>query len=202
MPFIAVLFSVVMLGAAPAAALTVHFENISQSGSGDASHYLATAIEDGDSVLFQFSNTDPGSSSIVGIYFDDGDVLDGIAGISNPAGVEFADSASPAALPLGNKVGFDSDFSAGAVAGGKPDTGVNSGESVELVLSLEDGMSFADFEAALLNGDIRVGLRVQSFDGSGPGSLVNGAVTPMPEPGATYLFVAGLAVVGLVLRRS
>ncbi len=79
---------------------------------------------------------------------------------------------------------------------------MNSGESIGIVLSLADGVTFADFETALLNGDVRVGLRVQGFDGSGPGSLVNGSVTPMPEPGAAYLFVAGLAVVGLALRRG
>jgi hypothetical protein len=159
----------------------------------------------GGQALLTFSNSGPLPSVIGDVYIDDGaSVVSGIASIQNGAGVQFSIGATPPDLPGGNDATpvFAADLSADADAptgtGGK---GVDPGESVGLVLDLASGVGFADLQAALEAGTLRLGIHGQALGTSGGSeSFVSGGGDgALPEPTAGLLFGFGTV---LVLRRS
>lgn len=169
-----------------------------------------------DRVLFTFRNAGPAASSITDIYFDDGTLL-GLASVQNPpAGVRFEQDASPSNLPGGNALdppfrtstspdGMAQEFSVQSAPPTQPN-GVNPGEWVGVLFTLQAGRTFEDTLAALATGGVpgglRIGLRVQGFADGGSVSVVN-APTPVPVPAAAPLLLAGLAgLAGLARRRD
>ncbi|MHA7839598.1 MAG: PEP-CTERM sorting domain-containing protein [bacterium] len=191
---------------APAAqAVTVGFGCITSNDATDCAigeAQLTVEVSDagGGEVLFLFENAGPASSSITGVFFDDGTLL-GISGLIDAdddalgsfgdPGVDFsAGSGSPPELPGGNAVGFQT--TVGFLADSDPPTapnGVQPLESLGVVFALQSGGVLADVIDELTDGTLRIGIHVQDFAGGGSESFVN---LPVPEPGASLLLGLGL----------
>jgi hypothetical protein len=171
-------------GTARAASQTVTFEgctNTSTTNTGIGVAQLSVEVTDvgvgANQAKFIFRNSGPLASSITDVYFDDGTLL-GIASITNGAGVNFSQGASPPNLPGGNNCTPANPFvtTAGFTADSNPPTqpnGVNPGESLVIVFNLISGQTFADTQAALVDGRLRIGIHVQGFAGGGSESFVN-----------------------------
>lgn len=162
----------------------------------------------GGQALLTFSNAGPTPSIIADVYIDDdASVITGIASIQNGAGVQFSVGATPGNLPGGNAVtpifsataGLTADADAPTGTGGN---GADPGESFSLVLNLSG--SFADLEAAVNAGTLRLGIHGQGLGTSGGSeSFVStgGGANPVPEPTAALLFALGALTVAHRTRR-
>ncbi len=200
-----------VLGSAAAFATTYNFTQITTNGEAPvASQLLVDVTQSGANVLFTFTNTSVIASSITDIYFDYGNT-NYFSSVSNntlgaagdSAGVSFSDGANPGNLPAGNTVSFSADASGDSNSPNVPANGVNgSTEFVKFLGTTLTGITFADVLAGLDSGAFRLGLHVQSIDGEGSESFVNGGTpSEVPLPAAGWLF--GSALIGLMgLRRK
>jgi hypothetical protein len=178
-----------------------------QCAIGEAQFSASLSDLGGGQVGITFSNSGPEASIIADVYIDDGaSVFTGIASITDGTGTDFESGADPADLPGGNTVSptFVADFSADA----EPPTGTNGngadpGESFTLVMNLAGGVTFADVQAAIADGSLRLGIHGQGLGTSGGSeSFVNGGgENAVPEPTAALIFGAGLLVVSRRARR-
>ena len=166
---------------------------------------LSVEVTDGGAgkALFTFRNAGPLNSSITDVYFDDGTLL-GIASITNSAGVNFSQGASPGDLPGGNAYGFN--VTAGFSADSNPPVqpnGVNPGEELKILFNLINGKTYADTITALNGGvDLRIGIHVQGFSGGGSESFINGVPTTVPEPSSVLLLSTLVAGTAWCIRRK
>lgn len=172
------------------------------------------------SVRFMFTN-DSDFSSLTDVYFDDGALLgisriDG-SGFAANSGVKFGPGASPGNLPGGGSIAPGFETTAGFSADSEPPVskyGVQNsdatGEWLAIDFSLKSGKTYADVLTSLTlpaSGDwLRIGLHVQSFEGGYSESFINETLTatsvsPIPEPEAYALMLAGLGLLGLAARR-
>jgi hypothetical protein len=182
--------------ASPAVALTLGFGCISGNdpidcGIGEAQLEVEVTALGLTQVSFEFSNSGPAASSITDVYFDDGTLL-GIAYITNGAGVDFSQGASPGNLPAGNNADPDFEATAGFTADSNPPTqpsGVNPGETLTIVFDLEGGGDFQDVLDELESGALRIGIHVQGYSSEGSESFVN-----VPEPSVALLIGTALLV--------
>ena len=179
------------------------FDNISDNSgvAGTLADQLFVDVTgDGSSqVQFKFSNdgivvTTPLPSVIAKIYWEDTSGLlsdPSIAGSpTTSAGVVFSPITPPGNFPEGNTIGFTEDFEV-AADNPAPQNGVDVGEMLGVIFS-------GDFDAviaALENGDMRIGMHIQSINNAGSDSFVNNA-NPIPEPATILLIGSGL--IGLV----
>ncbi len=185
---IAVVVTTILCLCVPAHA-TYEFKRITANNATDIAGQLSVEVSHSDSnlVLFTFHNNGPNLSSIADIYFDTGTaigLLDEIVNITSEDDVKFKNGVTHATLPGGNIVGFTSDLS--ATADKSPiKNGVNPGESVTLHLSTV--WDFDDVINALYNGNLRIGLHVQSIapDGNSD-SFIN-----VPTPATVLLMGMG-----------
>jgi hypothetical protein len=169
-------------------------------------------------VLFKFINAGPSSMSITDIYFDDGTLL-AISALQESPGVNFEVGASPKNLPGGSAYNFQPErsgfsnkfFSLDSESPTQP-MGVNPGEWLGVVYSLQGTQTFASVIAALalsqtniqndIVGGLRVGIHVQGFGNGGSESFINGPAqgsgspSPVPDSPSTFVLL-GLAVLGL-----
>jgi hypothetical protein len=204
-----------LMMARPAAALTIGFVKLTNSGNTDVASQLFVEITDATlappndepaKVAFKFTNNVGTASSITDIYFADGTLL-GISTIADSgAGVAFAAPASPGNLPGGNLASppfvTTQNFSLDSNSGppGVSANGVNAAsEWVTVTFDLINGKTFADTVAALNDGSLRIGLHVQSIGvTSGSDSYIN----TVPDGGLTIsLLGMALAGLGLAARR-
>ena len=159
-------------------------------------------------MVFAFSNTGPALSSITQIYFDDYEtdrILGDILYISNGPGTAFfpaglannlnlpsANAAIPAfettsyTVPDAKKLGWLAAF---ADSPTQPN-GVNPGEELEILFDLEDSLTLDGIVAAMLDGDLRIGIHVQGFASGGSETFVT--TSPVPEPATMLLLGSGL----------
>jgi hypothetical protein len=204
------------VGLASGAAQAIGFTCISSDGPGDVecaigeAQFSATiADEGGGQVSITFANSGPEPSIIADVYIDDdASVFTSIASVENGTGVLFAVGAAPPDLPGGNTVippfaataGLTADAEAPTGTGGN---GVDPGESFALILNLAAGMTFADVEAAIADGTLRLGIHGQGLGTSGDSeSFVNGGGNEVvPEPTAALLFALGFTYVARRTRR-
>jgi hypothetical protein len=151
-------------------------------------------------VGFKFINEGPADCVITEIYFQDGSIL-GFASIDESlSGVDFKEdevgSISPKNLPGGKSI--DPQFIATTAfsiepLNPEPEWGVEPGEWVEIVYSLQSGKTYANIIEELNDGDLRIGTHVQAFGNGGSESFVN-----VPEPATMALLGLG----GLLLRKK
>lgn len=196
------LASGILLLATSAQALTLGFDNVTANDLGDAAigeAQLSVEVSDlgGGQALFRFVNAGPEASSITDVYFDDNaSALSGLASIDDSgSGVSFSANATPSNLPGGAGISFLADYSADSdspIAA----LGVNPGEWLGIAMNLTG--SYADLEAALLSGGVRIGIHVQAFASQGSESFVT---KPIPEPASMAFFGLGSVVVGAAVRK-
>jgi len=151
-------------------------------------------LDQGSSVSFLFSNTGPAQGAITDVYFDWASSASALTGgtIQNGAGVSMAWGAEPSNLPGGWMIGFTAD--AGADSSPAHPGGVDAGEWVNFNFA----GSYASVLAGLNTGDLRVGVQ---FKGLATGGAESFVVTPVPEPETYAMLLAGLGLMGFVVRR-
>ena len=148
-------------------------------------------------VRFDFRNTGSQDSSIADVYFDDLliPLLGTPATIVNGSGVSFSAGCSPGDLPGGNPFGFASSYCADSDSPTQPN-GVNPGETLGLIYTLQGGATFANVIGALNSDDFVVGIHVQGFANGGSEAAVSDASVPEPST----LLLSGLGFFGLAAR--
>jgi hypothetical protein len=212
----AVALAILAFAPAPApAGVTLGFGAITANTVGDpeiGEAQLSVDVQAGpgaNQVSFTFNNAGPLASSITDIYFDDGTLL-GIASITDGAGVDFEQGASPGNLPAANNADPDFEATAGFTADSEPPAqpnGVNPDEFVTIIFDLIGGQTYADTVAALEDGSLRIGIHVQGFASGGSESFVNeppddgGGANGVPEPSTMVLALTGLFGLGLARAR-
>ena len=186
------------------------FDQITSNGNTPVASQLIVGVtaESGNKVLFELFNKGRVDSSITDVYFDDGSLLgissliDKDEGTGGHPGVDFSQGASPGDLPGGNTIGFD--VTAGFLADSDPavpQNGINPGEWLGISFDLKTDASFDDVISQLGDGQLRIGLHVQSIGTIGGSESFVNNMTVIPIPSAVWLLGAGM--VGLVgLRRK
>jgi hypothetical protein len=133
-------------------------------------------------------------------YVDDGSLKLGLGRIINSiyGTTAFSAGATPDNLPGGNSIipHFTANEDLSVDAGPPQSNGIN--ESIDKLGIVYDVLSstslLKDIGAALLSGDLRIGLHVRAIGGITSDAYINGA--PVPEPATMLLF--GTGIVGLV----
>lgn len=176
----------ILLISVAAQAETIDFYNITGNDPTDAAigeGQLSVEVTDpgGGQVDFTFNNSGPEPCSIADVYFDDGrPLILGLARISSVGQVAFSPDASPSNLPGWDTVVPVFLTTDGLSADSDPPAqplGVNPGESLTIVLDLQDGSTYADVLEDLASGKLRIGIHVQGYVSEGSESFVNNCCT-------------------------
>ena len=150
-----------------AQAVSFGFDNIdsnNQYGDAFVNDFGFDVVDGGNgTVIFNFTNADNDNNghAIGDLYWDDStDLLSNMnLNVGNVGIVSFSDVRNPN-LAQGNNISFDSDF--GIKFNGRGG-GINNGVQGNEVLGVAFNGNFDSVVAALNNGDLRVGIHVQSI---------------------------------------
>lgn len=164
---------------------------------GESQLRMEVVLDEQDQVRILFVNDGPEDSSVSQIYFDFSSEINlSLISIDSVEGVSFSTrNVKPKNLPGGESIfsSFSSDLAVGA-ENPAPKNGINSGESLELILDYNSSYGIFD---ALANEDLRVGLHVISL-----GEYSESFVNAVPEPATLPLLLSGtVALRWLRVRR-
>jgi len=164
--------------------------------------------EPGDpTATFKFYNVGSQPCSITDIYIQDGhlctllyliDKDDPLGGPYGDQGVDFSIGATPGNLPDWQYA--DPEFYATKQFSSDSDPpvspwGINQGEWLEAIYSVQGGATVYDIEAEVGQGILRIGYHVQSFGDGKSASFVNN-LEQIPEPSTVLLLgLGGLALI-------
>ncbi len=194
------------------AAVSYSFTGVSNNSPtstaiGEANLSMMVSDNGGGYVRFDFYNSGPEASSITDVYFDDAVdpslFVTPISQIINSSGVSFSEGARPGNLPSGG------DFTATRGLTADSDApvsfnGVNPGETLGLILQLDNGNNFNDVLTALSDSTLRVGIHVQAFSNGQSESFINnpgGSPPAVPEPSSLAIIGLGALFAGRRLRQ-
>jgi hypothetical protein len=160
---------------------------------------LIDNLTDPDQVLITILNTGDEQLTVTEVYIADSTGL-----FTTPIvpeedltysgdGVVFETPATPGELPGADVVGFESTIGLTADALKQPQDGIDPDEWLGITLDLAQDVTLDDVIAALVSGDLLLGVHVTNFLDGGSESLVT---NPVPVPAAVWLF--GSALLGLV----
>lgn len=167
------------------------FEQITSNGTENPESQLSVDVSDSSGrVLFKFFNNNISgtfASRISEVYWDDSDNLlsngPDIDALNTSSGVDLSDSpASPANLPSGVTVNFNSLFSAGRQMAAS--NGVDPGEFAGFLFDGDANTVIS----AIHSGSLRMGLHVISIGAGGNSE----AFVNTPEPTSFTLICVGL----------
>jgi hypothetical protein len=200
---------------------TFYFENISKNNPLDADigqNQLSFVVSSGTGgqVLFKFLNKGPDYCKIEEVYFDDNanllskfSLIDVDNGIAGDPYVDFSPGANPGNLPAGHPINFyttpnlltqaDKGKNSQALIHNK--AGVEPGQKLGILFSLQQGKTYDDTIAALKTSDLRVGIHVTSFISQGSESFVSNNSVTVPIPASIALASIGAMFIGFCKKR-
>jgi hypothetical protein len=193
------------------ATLTQNFEIFTTNGAyyNDSQVNLYVDIFDsGGRAVFEFHNESLITTSIEGIYFDNGSLLEldhivnFVIDLGNKIGTKFSEGASPPNLPAGNTLTPSFETTEGFLADSDPPTskwGINPGEKLQIVFNLKSDKSLDNVAEELANGELRIGIHVLAFPDGSSNSAINISTINIPEPATICLL--GLGALGLLRKR-
>jgi hypothetical protein len=190
---------------ATANAATFGFSRITSNSSDDVAGQLWVDVTDpgANQVMFTLRNEGPIASVIANIYWDDASPgnLGGFVSFSPSAGVSFREGGNPSDLPSGNAVGFVA-TARDRARSPAPINGIGPDESLGVLFSLLNGVTFEGLLDDMNQGQLRVGLHVISIGlGGQSDSYVNDGPPRVPDASLTAMLL-GMAMLGLEgLRR-
>jgi PEP-CTERM motif len=176
------------LGSAHAQSASGSFDCITLNSTGSCSQGESSLswVWDGSSMFTIFNAA--GGGHVSEVYFDlDVGTSASFNLAASSSGVLFSPGANPPSLPGGNTVAFSSDAAFDSPNGNSG--GINGGEWAAFTVTGTSGAM-----------DFLSGLHVRSLFNGQSESFVT-VTTPVPEPGTYALMLAGLGVIGFVMRR-
>ncbi|MCX5634698.1 MAG: PEP-CTERM sorting domain-containing protein [Planctomycetota bacterium] len=160
-------------------------------------------FDSGGQAVFEFHNESLIATSIEGVYFEDGSLLEldhivnFVIDLGDKIGTKFSQGASPPNLSAGNTLLPSFKTTEGFLADSDPPTskwGINPGEKLQLVFNLKSNKSLDNVAEELADGSLRIGMHVIAFPDGSSNSAIN-----IPEPATICLL--GLGVLGLLKKR-
>ena len=202
-----------ILMTAAAQAASFGFQNITGNSADTAvvgvSQLGLTVVSDGGGMVrFKLSNSGPVASVVTGIWVQNSaGLLSGVGAIDDsPPSLAFSWGVN-GSLPGGGSISFTSQDTLGLKSLPPPTvSGINSGETLEWTYQIAGGFTTDDVVAAMVAGQIKLGVHMQSIQSGGTGNggsegFVTVTTPVIPAPFGGMLAGAGLVAIGARRRR-